>query len=1334
MKSKISLLVSLVFSLAAFPQEDIKVLSSDRNSITIEYSPIYTISNEEINNETFVRVSLAFGSTLNYEDFGSPALPTRKIPIGVPSEFGNTIEILSTSVKEIEGKIIPIPVPIKVGGMHSYKYELSEKYFSSIPVDQIITFGEFAIIRGMPVQYFMINPLVFSSTENKIRLFTKITFRINYSANQNNFVPSDDNFLAEIIPNFDVAKNWIKEKSTGGLNKVLLNSSVLESGKWIRFETKEEGIYKISRATLASFGIDLNVDPRTIKIYNNSGKALSEVVNSPKANDLVENAILVSGEQDGKFDNEDYILFYGRGTNFWDYDTTAKVIKRYFHPYSTANYYWITYGGSNGKRIQDKQSLNSSTKFDQISTFAFASWEEDKINIGKTGRIYLGDDFTQSISTRTYMNKLDGRIDNTAVNYNFRFVNASSGSITLAAEENSSQLFSQSFSGYGSTSYSSGAAHLKSATFNGVLPDSRSVLKIKFTPTSTSSIGYLDYFEIKYDKELKAFNDNLIFFSKDSSSIIEYDLSGFTSTNIRVFDVSDYANIKIITNPLMQSGGEFRFQASESAGKVSKYFAVGSDKYKTPVNPVEIPNQNLSGFSEGGKLIIIYHKNFKDQALRLKNYRENNQKLNLKTVAVSVNEIYNEFSGGLLDPVAIRDYIKYAYEIWTIKPEHVLLFGDGTYDYKNLEKNGDNLIPAYETVESLNELASYPMDDFFARVDGNDSRVDIALGRLNVTSPLEARIAVDKIINYETVHEKGIWRNLITLVADDNLTTSGPEGNWHTPQSEALANNVIPESFDINKIYLAAYPTVLTALGRTKPGVYDEIINSVNRGTIIMNYIGHGSPDLWAHERVFIKSSTIPLLNNNKYFFLTAATCDFGYYDIPGFQSATELLVLKESSGSIGAFTSARPVYSFENAALNEAFYSSLLKSPRDTMNLPIEVGKAYMKAKLIGSGNQTNDDKFHLFCDPSLRLNIPQYPAAIDSINGHYILSDTSSPVQLRALSKTRVAGFIYPRDAAGDPPLGEGILTVFDSKRQVKLDALSTPNNPYYITVQGGIIYRGRVSIAGSFVSEFIVPKDISYENQNGKVLFYFTMDGDADGIGYTSKVKIGGTDTTTINDGKGPNIEIYFDDAVSNNTSLVNPNSVLIVKLSDETGINTTGTGVGHKLEGILNQKYDEPIDFTNFFTGDLDAGGKTGAIRYQFNSLETGEYQMLIKAWDVFNNPSTEMIYFTVVPGNDLFISDVYNYPNPFSSATTFTFQKNSINSPVDVDIKIYSVAGRLIRNLESKNLGDNFVKIEWDGRDQDGNQIANGAYLYKLVVKSIDGAYNKSVLGKLAIVR
>ena len=1333
MNSKISLIISLSLTTFIFPQEDLKILSSNKSSIVFEYSPIYSIFPVEINNEIFQKILLKFGSAPNPDEFGVPSIPVRQIPVGVPSEFGNTLEILSTSVKELEGRIIPIPKLIKDNGIASEKFEMSEQYFSfDSQQNQIITFGEFAKIRGMPVQYFIIKPVSFSAAANKIQIFTKIVFRINYSSSQNVTAIEKDKFLSGIIPNYEVAKNWIKFKEKNKLNKSMASNSVLATGKWVRFETQEEGIYKISRSTFSSFGFDPGgVDPRTIKIYNNGGKVLPENVSADKPDDLVENSILVIGESDGQFDTDDYILFYGRGNNFWDYDPASRTIKRFFHPYSNVNYYWITYGGASGKRIQEKTSLNESNFFNQPYTLAFANLEEEKINIGKTGRVYLGDEFSQTANSRTYINKLDGRIDNSPMTYNFRFVNASSEAITLAVDENGSQIFGQTLGGYGNSDYSAGLAHSRSMVYNSSLPESRSVLKFRFTPGTSTSIGYLDYFEIKYNKNLNTVDDNLVFYSKDTSSIIEYDLYGFSSTNIRVFDVSDYVNVKLISNPIMQSGSEFRFQSAEAEGNVSKYFAVGSDNFKTPVNPTEISNQNLHGFSDGAKLIIITNKSLRDQAQRLKDHRENNSKLRVSTIITDINEIFNEFSGGLLDVSAIRNYIKYVYENWIIKPEYVLLFGDGTYDYKNLEKAGDNIIPAYETIESLNELYSYPMDDYFVRVDGNDSGLDLGIGRLNVSTLSEAQSVVDKIIEYESSHEFGIWRNLITLVADDNVTTQGLEGNYHTPQSETLANSIIPESFDINKIYLAAYPTVLTSLGRAKPGVYDEIINSINRGTLLLNYVGHGSPELWAHERVFVKSSTVPLLKNDKYFFLTAATCDFGLYDVPGTQSSTELLNVKEASGSIGVFTSTRPVYSFENARLNEALYSSLFLSPRDSLNLPIEVGKAYMKAKIIGSGNIANDEKFHLFCDPSLRLNIPQYIAEIDSINGQNL----SFNVQIKALSNTKIDGVVKKsNDTEWNDFNGEGTLTVFDSERRVKLDPLGTPSNPYYVTVQGGIIFRGRISITnGEFSTKFTVPKDISYENKNGKVLIYFLSQNE-DGLGYTSKVIIGGTDSNVVNDNKGPDIEVYFDEASVENTNLINPNSVLNVKLTDETGINTTGTGVGHKLEGILNEKFNEPIDFSNYFTGDLDAGGKSGSIRYQFNNLETGKYQMLLKAWDVFNNPSSETIYFDVVPGDDLFISDVFNYPNPFAANTTFTFQKNSINSPVDVDIKVYTIAGRLIRSIKVVGLNDNFVKIDWDGRDQDGNFIANGAYLYKLIVQSTDGNYKKSVLGKLAVIR
>ena len=525
---------------------------------------------------------------------------------------------------------------------------------------------------------------------------------------------------------------------------------------------------------------------------------------------------------------------------------------------------------------------------------------------------------------------------------------------------------------------------------------------------------------------------------------------------------------------------------------------------------------------------------------------------------------------------------------------------------------------------------------------------------------------------------------------------------------------------------MAAYPVELTSAGRRMPTVNKAIIDAINNGTLILNYVGHGSPSLWAHEEVFVKSTTIPQLHNKKYFFLSAATCDFGYYDIPDFQSSAEELLFLKNAGAIGVYTATRLVYSSLNHSLMYQFFGDLLRSARDTMNLSIPIGKANFLTKQIFHG--INDQKYHILSDPTLRLAIPQFEASIDTINNQYV--PTAINIQVKALSDAKISGEIQKVNGSNWSDFnGEGLLTVFDSKRSVPLPSI----NNFPMTLQGGVIFRGRISINnGKFSTNFVVPKDISYENKSGKVLLYFTGQ-DVDGLGFTNKVRIGGTDTATVNDGKGPAIDIFFDNLSSRNNALVTPNSKLIVKLSDDTGLNTTGTGIGHKLEGILNDNENSPIDFTNYFTSDLNSGGKTGQIDYTFNNLSPGDYKIKIKAWDVFNNFSSQESFFSVVSQDKLLVRNVYNYPNPFSSNTTFTFQQN-LNTFLNVKIKIYTIAGRLIRSIERNSISDKFVTIAWDGRDQDGDLIANGTYLYKIIVKTVDGAYNKSVLGKLAVIR
>ena len=1327
MISKISILL-IVFTSFLFSQKDLSILSSNQNSIIVKYTPQYSDTSViKIDNYEYRKIELTFGFINELLEWGMPAVPERQLSLGVPSEFGNSVKILNVTYKEFLGKIAPVPSFEREKQLDAVKYQISSNYYNYADFPELVAFGDYGIVRGLPVQTVRLFPVKFDVNSSNIKLYTSIVFQVNFgnSGYSENII--EDDLLKYSVINYDAARFWIKEKKEKRLLKI--DNSVLAEGQWVKFEAPEEGIYKIDKATLESFGFNLaGIDPRTIKIYNNGGKALPEKVSSERPIDLVENAIQISGENDGSFDDGDYILFYGRGTHFRDYDSVSNTIKRFNHPFSSKNYYWITLGGNNGKRIATKTSMNSTPDYIQSSTVAFVDYEIDKINLAKSGRQFFGDDFSQSVTTRTYINKLDNRISSFPINYHFRYVNASENSFSLTVSENSTNIFSGSLSGYGNASYTAGVAHVRNGTFDGTLPDNRSALKFTISSVSVTSVGYLDYFEISYERELKPAEDNIKFFSRDSSALVEYYLSGFPSSNIKVFDVTDPFNVQLISaKPGYPSGGDCRFQVFENADTIRKYIAIANDVYRTPINHSPVENSNLRGIVNGAEFIIISHKNFLEAANRLKSYRENESRVPISTLVVDVEKIYNEFACGIPDISGIRDFVKYAYDNWQIKPEYFMFMGKGTFDYKNIEGFNDNFIPTWQTEESLVLIFgsdSYCTDDFFARIDGDDLKPDIAFGRLTVRNLNEANNYIDKVIHYENNSERGNWRNLITLVADDGYTSNRYEGSEHTAPSEALANQIIPPSFDLKKIYIADYPVVITGNGRRKPSVNTDILSTLNQGTLLINYIGHGNPDVWAHEFVFERAVTIPQLQNDKYFFLCAATCDFGYYDIPNFQSGAEEMLFLKDAGSIATFNSCRLVFSGPNHSLNFLLMEYLLDLPRDTMNLNVTLGYSVFKTKF--ERYSVNDQKFHLLGDPTLRLNVPQYVGNIDSINGQPLDLD----VQIKALSNTKISGKILKPDSTlWSEYNGEGLLTVYDSERTKYLEEI----DDYPMIIQGGVIFRGRVSVNnGEFEADFVVPKDISYENKNGKIIFYF-FDVESDGLAFTNSIIVGGTDTTVTNDGKGPEMEIFFEDAAYANSYLVGPEPNLIVKLSDETGINTTGTGVGHKLEGILNEDTGSPIDFTNYFTGELDAGGKSGAINYKFNKMNDGDYTLEIKAWDVFNNFSSEESFFTVLSTNDLVVRDVYNYPNPFALNTTFTFQHN-LSRPVDVKINIYTIAGRLIKVVEEKNINQKFVKVNWDGYDEDGDQLGNGTYLYKLIVKTNDGEYSESVIGKMAVIK
>ncbi|MEK6553204.1 MAG: C25 family peptidase propeptide domain-containing protein, partial [Bacteroidota bacterium] len=514
MKYKFLLVILFfVLNLAANAQ-DLRVLSSDRNSIIIEYRPIYkdtlTISTS---GNSFIKLNLLGGYIENITKSGVPQIPVREINVGVPSELGNTIQILSADYSTLNGQYVPVPQLRKDSLSSVENYIVGDKY-SNFSAPDIVAFGEYGLVRNLPVQSIKIHPVIFDVSSNVIKIYKKIVIKISFASSPSNKELIQDDTFQSIVLNWETAKNW------GISYKKLFktSASVLAAGDWFRFEAPDEGIYKIDRTFLQAIGIDVNAadfNPRTIKIYNNGGYPLPEDLSKSNNQGLIENSITVFGEEDGRFDTNDYILFYGRPQEFWEYSSSAKNIVRIKQPYSKKNYYWLTYGGANGKRISNKQSTNVTNAYQQTSTLAFKSLDKDSVNIGKSGRDYFGDQLdnsTNSSKSKTYLTTLNGIVPSSIIKYNFRVANASTVVTPYRVEESGNQIYSASISGI--YRYVFGIENIGAAVYGGQLSDERSNLKFSINTPSSSARLYIDYFEIAYQRQLKSVSDYLLLFSK----------------------------------------------------------------------------------------------------------------------------------------------------------------------------------------------------------------------------------------------------------------------------------------------------------------------------------------------------------------------------------------------------------------------------------------------------------------------------------------------------------------------------------------------------------------------------------------------------------------------------------------------------------------------------------------------------------------------------------------------------------------------------------------------------------------------------------------------------
>ncbi len=1101
----------------------------------------------------------------------------------------------------------------------------------------------------------------------------------------------------------------------------LLSNSVLASGKWFKIRINKSGLYKLTYNDLKSMGFPVDANPANIALYGNGGGILPEKNNAPRPAGLTENPIEVVNGGDGSFDPGDYILFYGVGPVVWKYNTSAGYFNHQNNYYDDYAYYFLTSGPQPGLRI--RQESVSGTPDAEVTSFTdYAFHELDERNLGGTGRTWYGEvyDFTTSY---TFDFDFPHVIETKKAYLKVVFASKAFSSNRFLIYTNGQLQKTLNMPITGTSGYDVGKGG--STQFEFTPAANKISVKTVFQRSSSSSVGYLDYIDVNVQRQLIFDGGQMEFRNLFSSgNIARYHLQA--SDKVVVWDVSQpLAPKKVNTQPV--SGG-VTFNTDIAPLKTFVAFD-GSDDY-SPEFVGEVENQNLHAIKNIDYLIIAY-PDFLSQARRLANFHR--QKDGMVVYVTTPQKIYNEFSSGTHDITGIRDFVKHIYDQSDAGKElkYLLLFGDASYDYKNRLPDNTNFVPCWESVYSLNTISSIASDDYFGYLDygegaSSSDRVDIGIGRFPVDTPEEAKVAVDKSISYasNSPQTMGPWRNRLTFVADDG------DYNRHLNDAQTLTkflNSYYPV-YGLNKLYLDAFPQISTPSGQRAPELNEAINSSIDEGTLIFNYTGHGGEVGLGHERFLTIADINSWTNKDKLTVFITATCEFTRYDNPGLVSAGELVFLNPNGGAVSLFTTTRATYASANLALNMAIFRN---------NMFEKVNGAYprfgdiiMHAKVLGGDN---DKKFVLIGDPALKMDYPKDQAKTTYINTKAVI--VGEPDTLKALSKVRIQGIVTDDNGQKINDYNGTIFsTVYDKESAISTLGTDPDSRVTTFYMWNSILFKGKAAINnGSFDFSFVVPKDIAYKFGKGRISYYFD-NGQSDGHGYNENIVVGGFDDQAVPDTVGPVIRIYMNDSTFSPGDVTHTDPVLYALLSDQSGINTTGNGIGHNIVATLDDNLSQSYNLNAYYVADKGDFTK-GTVSFQLTGLSNGEHVVSLKAWDLYNNSSTAKLSFVVEPSSKLVIEHLVNMPNPVTDATDFVFDHNQAGKVLKVRIDIYQLDGRRVKSLKRELTPGGFTsgRIHWNCTTDTGEKISRGIYIYQLQVTAPDGQ-TKYLRNKLVFIR
>lgn len=1125
------------------------------------------------------------------------------------------------------------------------------------------------------------------------------------------------------------------------LAKGTSDEAVFANGTFYKIAVSGKGIQKLD---YDFFKRNINTSPEQInlahlKIYGNSGLVIPENNATPYPMGIAENALYIQDGGDGVLNPGDYVLFYCPGTVRWEKEKNTPMFKHTSNYYANNSFYYITLDKGVGKRISTAAPINTTPTHTVTEFNEYAMQEEDIINVGKFGKVWWG-----------YEMSLDpGKSNNKTITFNTdgAIGDIHTTAIVASVSEKNGNSVSLSCNGNNIWNISLGPADFSgvnnpasSGIFYQNVPNASQLnFNFQYNPASSNGKGYIDYVALNYKRSLRNYGAQTFFReinSVGSNNVTKF-IVGNSNNNSTIWDVTNiYEPIKMVST-LNSSNLEFITQTDT----LKEFVSFDGSSFGTPTYVGQQGNSNT--FDHGyADYIIITHPDFVSVAHKFADYHRSQSGYSVNVAVTS--DLYTEFASGNPDIGAIRNYLKLHYQRAngdsTKMPKFALLLGDASYDYKDRVPGNTNFVPTHESYESVIINNSFATDDYFTFLDEHENiedystvnLSDIAIGRIPIGTVQEGEDFFKKMMTYKSPSSLGKWKLNATVIAD-NYDAAGN----HLMDAEAISNRLesANPAYISKKIYLDNLPFVATPGGERCPIATNALNDAIEKGTFMVNYSGHGSPLALAHERV-LSLDNIDLWNNfDKPTLFITATCDFAQFDRPGVVSAGEKLILKPNGGAIAMLTTSHAVFANQSAPINRDFVAQYLLQNHGSKKTYGDIYKYAKNTNMAANPHPSfaiNTHKFVMLGDPGLQPNFPRYIVATDSIKqqtDHGLENvDTFNALGI-------YEGYASIRDDQDEVLTsfnGMADITIYDKKKNYNVPYKLQPSSTANYSSFDNIIYKGKVSVTnGSFKYSFIMPKDINYDFGNAKIVYYAQTD-QIDAAGYDTSMIIGGSSRYSFSDDDAPIVKAFIGDSLFRDGSITGKNTTLFAIIEDESGINVSGSSIGHDLTAVLDGDEANPYILNDYYETAPNTY-KRGYLSFPIFDIPDGKHTLKVKAWDVNNNSGEGVVNFEVVNGEVVKIGKVGLIPNPFSGTSRFIFEHNHPRENVDVTIRIVNTTGATVKTIRKtiNTPTSNTSEIEWDGTSDNGALLPSGIYPFVIEMKTskgfFDTGYQKAVI-------